>query len=195
MPDETIPPAAPAPAPIDYAAKLLALLGLDTSADEAAVDAKLAELQGATTKAATVDALQAELDKIRVAHDELWKREQELLQAKRDKEADDILALYADRQLSPEATVKLRALLLSDRESAMTILDGLPKPAAAAPAGEGQPPAPTHNPGKEQQPGAPSEEEIVAKIKARAEELRAANPKLTRTDALTTAERQVRAGQ
>lgn len=195
MPDEITPET---PAPADYTAKLLALLGLSAEADEAAIDAKIADLQAALGETATaktsLETATAELEKIRGEYSQLFEREQAAVKARAEAEADEVLAGFADRELTDELRGVVRSMLLNgDRQTAVLILNGTAKRPAAQPAGD-QPPAPMHDPAK-QQPGEPSEEEIAVKIKARAEELRAANPKLTRTEALTTAERQIRNGQ
>lgn len=192
--------------PADIAA-LLAKLGLDpATTDVAALLAKIdaliaAEGQLTTTAAQAGDSAtqlanaNAELEKVRGEYATLFEREQAAGKAKSEAEADAVLEQYADCFKNDEAKAKMRALLLSDRETAVTILEGIKERAAAQPEAKpgDAPPAPQHDPAAKPETGADDGEELAAKVRARAEELRTANPKLTRAEALSKAERELRA--
>lgn len=128
------------PTPIDRAA-LATKLGLSADADDAAIWGKIDELLGLSTQAATANStltnVQAELDKVRAEFDALYQKQTELEKQKREAEVDTILEQFADRLTDQKAKDRIRTLLLTDRESAMDILQGLPVVNAAADAGSG----------------------------------------------------------
>jgi hypothetical protein len=157
-----------APAPLDYKAELLKVLGLDASADDAAIQAKAAEVQGKLAKVPDLETAAAgandAAEKLRLANEEtervrgeyqvLFERDQAAQKAKQEAEVDAILEQYADRLTDEKAKARIRSILVSDREAGMEILNGLPA-AAAAPSTTGEekkteePPAPKHDPASE----------------------------------------------
>jgi DNA repair exonuclease SbcCD ATPase subunit len=152
--------------PLDYKAKLLALLGLDANADDAAIEAKVTEVQGTLTKVPELETAaagandastklqeaNAELERVRAEYQALFDRDQAAQKQKAEAEVDAILEQFADRLTDAKAQARIRAILVSDREAGMEILNGLPA-AAAASSGEEKkkdaPPAPKHDPGAE----------------------------------------------
>ena len=160
--------AAAAATVIDYKTKLLALLGLDDTADEAAIDAKVSEVSTAMgglgelqTKASSADDLQTKLDAIQKQYQELNDQQQALFKAKQEADADEILAVYKDCFTDDAARAAVRNILLSDKDAGIAILNGLKKPEVAAPEVKtpaGDPPAPTH---KAKEAAAPSDEEKI----------------------------------
>jgi uncharacterized protein (DUF2267 family) len=156
---ENAPAEEAAPAPT-FLARLLALLGLEETADEAAVEARITELLGnVTTSAGTVESIQAELDKIRAEYDALHQKQEELHRQQREAEVDAILEQFADRLTDEKAKTRIRGILLSDRESGIDILNGMAIPAPAAPPEEA--PTPMHDPAGDAAPSGPSEDEIA----------------------------------
>lgn len=161
--------------PVDWRAKLIADLNLQPVegaaevSDEqilaalealAASAASVADLQTQSSDAASrLQELQTQFDQARTEFEEKCRQLDEIQRAKVEAEVDAILEQYAGRLATPAAKDRIKALLLSDRESAMEILEGMPDPAAAQPGEE--PPAPMHNPGQEQ--AQMSEQEKLAK--------------------------------
>jgi hypothetical protein len=197
---------ADAPAAVDYKATLLKLLGLDASADDAAIQAKAAEVQGTLTKVPDLETAAAgandAAEKLRLANEEtervrgeyqvLFERDQAAQKAKQEAEVDAILEQYADRLTDEKAKARIRSILVSDREAGMEILNGLPA-AAAAPSTTGEekkakePPAPKHDPAAESEQA--SANERADKISARAREIvKNSNPKVSLTKAYQMAE-------
>lgn len=192
----------------DYKAKLLALLGLDDTADDAAIDAKAAEVQTTlakvpeleTTAAGAGDAstklqeANTELERVRGEYQALFDRDQAAQKAKQEAEVDAILEQYADRLTDEKAKARIRAILVSDREAGMEILNGLPVPGAAASSDtpttakkEAMPPAPKHDPAATAQQV--SEKDAADKISTRAREIvKTSNPKVSLTKAYAMAE-------
>jgi hypothetical protein len=190
--------------PVDYKAELLKLLGLDATADDAAIQAKATEVQATlakvpdleTTAAGASDAstklqeANTELERVRTEYQTLYDRDQAAQKQKAEAEVDAILEQYADRLTDEKAKARIRAILVSDREAGMEILNGLPA-AAAAPSGttekKNEPPAPKHDPA--QQARQVSDTERADKISARARELvKTSNPKISLTKAYQMAE-------
>lgn len=129
-------------------------LGLDpatATADEllGAIDAKLGELTNAAGEVGTIkttlESANAELEKIRAEYQALFEREQVAAKMKAEAEVDAILGLY---EIAPKALPVVRALLLSDRQAGMDLVEGYPKKGEAKPAAEDVPPAPMHDPAK-----------------------------------------------
>jgi hypothetical protein len=154
-PAAAAPAEAAVPAAIDYKAKLLALLGLDETSDEATVDAKISEISTAMgsmgdlqTKASTADQLQKQYDDLQLQYQELNKKQEEIWKAKQAAEADEILKVYEGYFVDDASKAAIRNILLSDKEAGIAILNGLKKPEAAAPAGDETktPPPPIHDP-------------------------------------------------
>jgi len=202
---EQTPPAEAQPAEgkatLDITPELLAALGIP--ADQATPESVLNAITQLAAKAGQADtqvadsasklaALQAELDGKRTEFEALYQKQQELENAKRDAEVDTILEQFADRLTDEKAKTRIRALLLSDRESAMDILNALPAAAAAAAPGAVAPPPPIHDPAA-QSGSAPSEQEIAAAIKVRVAELQKAQPKAAYNSLFAQAEKEVRA--
>lgn len=200
--------AAAANATVDYKAKLLSLLGLDDTADAAAIDAKIAEysttmggVPDLTAKASTADQLQAKLDELDAKYQALNTEQQALWKAKQEADADEILKVYEGHFVDDASKAAIRNILLSDKDAGIAILNGLKKPeaavpvvdaaaAAAATADAGKtatPPSPQHDPNAAA--AAATETEKAAKISARAKELVASsNPKISLTKAYQLAE-------
>lgn len=190
--------------PIDYKAELLKLLGLDAAADDAAIQAKAGEVQGTLTKVPDLETAAAgagdaatkladataELERVQSEYKLIYERERVANEAKTNAEVDAILEQFADRLTDDKAKGRIRAILISDREAGMEILNGLQ--VAAAPSGtekkaEGEPPAPKHDPAGQAQ-GA-SDTERADKISARAREIvKSSNPKISLTKAYQMAE-------
>jgi F0F1-type ATP synthase membrane subunit b/b' len=171
MQDPEIQPATP----VDWRAKLIADFNLVPAEGATEVTdeqiasslsslqasaASVADLQSQSSDAATrLQELQTQYDQVTADLDAKSRELGDLYRAKTEAEVDAILEQYAGRIATPAAKDRIKALLLSDRESAMEILEGMPEP-AAAPA-EGAPPEPVHNPGQQQ--GQMSEQDKLAK--------------------------------
>jgi hypothetical protein len=143
------------------------------------------------SKGTSLEELNRQLEDLRKAHDDLWEKQQEIEKAKGEAEVDQILASFADRGLDADATARIRTLLLSDRDSGLAILNGLPKPGAAAV--EEAPPKPQHkNPGEEDVT-AETDQERANKIQAKAREIiaKAPAPKPSLSKAYAQAEAQL----
>jgi hypothetical protein len=163
-PNATDPNAATAAQPLDYKATLLALLGLDATADDSAIQAKADEVTGTLgtvgdlqTKASSADDLQRQLDELRPQYEELNRKQEEIYRQQQEAQADEILATYKDRFVDEASMAPIRNILITDKQAGIAILNGLKKPEAAAPAEqkvEGQPPAPKHDPTGAAQPTA-----------------------------------------
>lgn len=191
--------------PMDYKAELLKLLGLDATADDAAIQAKVAEVQGTLTNVPALETAaagagdaatklaeaNAELERVRGEYQALFDQDQAAQKQKAEAEVDAILEQFADRLTDEKAKARIRAILVSDREAGMEILNGLPA-AAAAPSGtqdekSATPPAPKHDPAATAQQA--SAQEAADKISARAREIvKASNPKISLTKAYQMAE-------
>ena len=188
---------------IDHKAKLLALLGLDETADEAAIDAKCAEVTAALSKlpdlettagdaTSQLEAANAELEKVRGEYQALFERDQAANKAKQEAEVDAILEQFADRFTDDKAKARIRLILLSDREGGLEILNGLPAPGAVSTEEKkaDKPASPQHDPNAEAT--AASETEKAQKISARAKELvKNSNPKISLTKAYQLAEQEL----
>lgn len=100
--EQAEPATAEAPKVVDYKAKLLALLGLDGAADDAAIDAAAAELAKAPAKLAEIE------------------------KAKTMAEVDELLAEY---EMPEESAKAMRELAVSNRDQAKKLLGAMPKKA------------------------------------------------------------------
>lgn len=196
---------------IDYKAKLLAHLGLDETADEAAIDAKAAEIKeaagkvpdletaaaGASDAATKLQAANEELERVRSEYQTLFERDQAAQKAAQEAEVDAILEQFADRLTDEKAKARIRAILVNDREAGMEILNGLAKPAAPGEGGpekeKATPPAPKHDPENATAASQPTEEEIAQKTRARAAEIAKKFPKKQTAEVWAQAEKEIRA--
>lgn len=172
---KTAAPAAATDGVVDYKAKLLALLGLDDTADDAAIDAKIAEWTDKMAKlpeletsagnsATALEAANQELERIRGEYQVLFDQDQAAQKAKQEAEVDAIMEQFADRLTDDKAKARIRSILVSDREAGMEILNGLKKPETAAPAegaGSGTPPSPQHDPNAAADAAMTQEEKIT----------------------------------
>lgn len=177
--------AEPAPAKegvVDYKAKLLTLLGLDDTADAAAIDAKIAEhsttMSGVgdlQTKASTADQLQTQYDDLQKQYAELNLKQEQIWKEKQAAEADEILKVYEGHFTDDASKAAIRNILLSDKDAGIAILNGLKKPEAAAAVDKtgdkGTPPSPQHDPNAD--PNATmTDDEKVAQQNALIKEIR-----------------------
>jgi hypothetical protein len=164
---------------VDYKAELLKLLGLDASADDAAIQAKAAEVQGTLgtvgdlqTKASSADQLQQKLDEISAKYAALNLEQEQVYKAKQEADADEILKVYEGHFVDDASKAAIRNILLSDKDAGIAILNGLKKPEAAAPSSDtttaAEPPAPKHDPAN----GEMSEDEKIAAGNALIAEIR-----------------------
>lgn len=204
---------APNPAPQDpqpdaWRAKLISMLSLtpaegETEVSDAAIDealgnltttgARAAELETAAgTAAEQLAAANAELERVRTDYQALYDREEVARKARDEAEVATILEEYAERIATPEAKARIQALLMSDRESALDILKGLPA-AAGAPGKSDEPPAPQHDPAKQGATNGATDEQIAAAIAAEAKRLQAATPNMAYAAAWEKADKAVRA--
>jgi hypothetical protein len=156
------------------------LLALGLPSEGVTAESFLAALDALILKAKSADDLtvqagdaagklagaQAEMDRTRAEMEELYKKLQDLEKAQRDAGVDAILEQYADRLPDEKMKTRLRALLQSDRESAMDILKGLPAPGATV-VEKKDPPTPVHTPGADQTAAADREkaDQLSALIK------------------------------
>lgn len=195
--------------PVDYKALLLQLLDLDGAADDAAIQAAFAkeeaepedDIEALKTQAASATDLQTQLDAKSAEATQAYADMEALRKQQAEAQADDILKVYEGQFTDDASKAAIRAILVSDRESGIAILNGLKKPdAAAAPSGAAAaaddtkttPPNPQHDPAA-QQAGA-SEQETANKISARAREIvKNSNPKVSMTKAYAQAERELKA--
>jgi len=120
--------------------------------DDAAIFAKLDELTAsagtATTATTDLATAQAELERVRGEYQALFEKEEAARKAVDEAAVNEIMAQYDSRITTPEAKERIRALLLTDREAATIILQGLPPAGAATTAA--LPPEPMHKePGEE----------------------------------------------
>ncbi|HSI15706.1 MAG TPA: hypothetical protein VK961_26905 [Chthoniobacter sp.] len=162
--------------PADIAA-LLDKLGVDpATADVAAILAKIDALNGAATEAQTaVGSAQSTLAELQAKYDSTYadlnsKQEElsQIYQAKAQAEADGILeqytALFPPGEAGDKAKATMRSLLLADRGSAVTILDGMKRDATEAKAegAKGTPPAAVHDPANAANAGMTAEQKATA---------------------------------
>jgi len=166
---------------VDHKAKLLALLGLDETADEAAIDAKIAEVSTTLggvgelqTKASSAEELQRQLDDISGKYAELNKQQEALWKQKQEAEADEILKVYEGHFVDDQSKAAIRNILLNDKDAGIAILNGLKKPDAAAPEVDKEkkadvPPGPDHDPNAAEPTAAEKaaeSEKLIAAIQA-----------------------------
>lgn len=175
--------------------KLRVALGLaETATDDevlAALPAPGTDLAALQTQASTAADLQTQLDAKVAEVNKAYEDMDALRKQQAEAQADDILKVYEGQFTDDASKAAIRAILVSDREAGIAILNGLKKPEAANPAGAKapveEPPAPTHDPKKAEQQA--SETELANKISARAKELVAkSNPKISLTKAYQQAE-------
>lgn len=194
----------PVVAPLDYKALLLSTLGLAPEATDEEITSKQGEVSGTLgtvgelqTQASNAATLQTQLDEISGKYAELNKQQEEIFRQKQEADADEILKVYEGVFTDDASKAAIRNILLTDKDAGIAILNGLKKPEAAseapaaAPEAGALPPKPMHDP-KAADATAPSEDEIAAKIKAKAAEIRAKDKGISLSKAYQLAERDVR---
>jgi hypothetical protein len=150
--------------PVDYKAVLLDVLSLGPDAADADITAKAEELrtqmaslpslqeQAATATDAATRLEQATAENVRLQGEfqRLYDEQEAARKAQQEAEVDTILEQFSDRLTDEKARARIRAILISDREAGMEILNGLPAAAATTSATGGEekkdPPAPVHQP-------------------------------------------------
>lgn len=193
----------------DFRAQVISKLGLvpDGEGNQITDEAIFLALDGALSTAARVPELEttgtdaaSRLQSLQQQYDEasaaLSAKSDELAgiyRQQNEAQADAILEQYADRITTPEMKDRLRALLLSDRESAMDILKGLPAPVATT--AKDEVPPPMHGPGSEseQKGSGPSNAELSQEITAEAKALQKKDKNLSWAEAWSRAQKTITA--
>ena len=166
--------------------ELTKLLGLADTAAGTDIREKILSLVNLRAKFAQSLKLDAGVDDaaLESALAELSVREETARKAKHEAEADEVLKPFEGR-IKPEALAAYRGLLISDRETALTLLNGLALP-EADPAKRDEPPEPKSDPA--QSDAEPDNEAQAAKIKTRAQEYQSQTPGLSWAEAWAKAE-------
>jgi hypothetical protein len=189
----------PAPA-ADLRTFLITTLGLTPAEGQDAVtDEQIREAlttaiqagQDAAAAAETVTTLQSQLTELQAKYDTAVAEIEAAKAGEAEKEIDALLAPYADLLTDDTARAAIRDLLATNRPAGEALLKNMQPASPATTDPTDQPPAPMHDPAKDQDAGAPDESTIATAISSLAKKYQAENAALSFADAWSRAEKEI----